>query len=190
MLKIVVPGATLFDERTEELIETRQCELQLEHSLVSISKWESKYHKTFLKQNVEKTQEELVYYIKCMTLNKNVDPNVYLALSYDNYMAIKDYMEDPMTATNIPKKDKRKQSSRVANEPLTSELIYYYMIKLQIPVEFQKWHINRLLTLIDLCGFKDEKPNKMSQKELCNRNANIRKANEAKIQAMKNAKGV
>lgn len=188
MLKIVVPGATLFDERTSELIETRQCELQLEHSLVSISKWESKYHKTFLRQGAERTSEELLYYIKCMTLNKNVDENVYLGLSYENYIDIKNYMDDPMTATKIPKDDKKNRST--SNEPLTSELIYYYMIKLEIPVEFQKWHINRLLTLIDLCGFKDEKPNKMSQKDLLKRNSDIRKANEAKINAMRKMKGV
>lgn len=188
MLKIVVPSATLFDERTEELIEIGQCELQLEHSLVSISKWEAKFHKTFLKQFNDKTQDELVYYIKCMTLNKNVDPNVYSCLTYDNYVAIRDYMENPMSATVVPKNEKA--SGKSVSEPLTSELIYYYMIKLQIPVEFQKWHINRLLKLIDLCGYKDEKPNKMSQKDLYKRNSDINKLNKAKFDAMKRTKGV
>lgn len=187
MLKIVVPGGTLFDERTEELIEVAQCELQLEHSLVSISKWEAKYHKTFLKHFNDKTSDELTYYIKCMTLNKNVDPNVYNCLTYDNFVSIKEYMENPMSATVVPHKDK--SAGKSMNEPLTSELIYYYMIKLQIPVEFQKWHINRLLKLIDLCGYKEEKPNKMSQRELAKRNSDINKLNKAKFDAMKQ-KGV
>ncbi len=154
MLSITVPGAERWDEATGEFITTKECRLQLEHSLVSISKWESKYGKEFISKK-EKTSEEMLDYIKCMTLTQCVDPNVYNNLSYENIEEVMKYIEAPMTATWFSKEDNKKTSRRV----VTSELIYYWMIKFGIPFECQKWHLNRLITLIRVCE-AEERPKK------------------------------
>lgn len=162
MLTITVPAAEFWNPIANEFINTKTCVLALEHSLVSISKWESKWNKPFLSKN-EKTDEEMIDYIRCMTLTQNVDPQVYYALTSSNYMAIKDYIDAPMTATTFPK-DSEKQNREI----VTSELIYYWMIASGIPFECQKWHINRLLTLIRVCGIKNSPKKKMSRKDAMN----------------------
>lgn len=151
MLRITIPGTEYWDEKKERFFYTRETHLQLEHSLVSISKWEAKWHKPFI-DNKDLTGEQIVDYIRCMTLTQNVDPNVYYQIDEDNLNKIKAYIDDPMTATWFSKTvgpPKRK-------EIVTSEIIYYWMIKLNIPVEFQKWHINRLITLIKVFEAKDD----------------------------------
>lgn len=180
MLHITVPATDLWDESTNSFISTKEQVLNLEHSLVSLSKWESKWNKPFLRKE-EKTSDEILYYVKCMTLNQNVDPNVYLALTQKNLQEIVDYIKAPMTATWFSE-DKNKNNSK---EVVTSELIYYWMIALNIPVEFQKWHLNRLLTLIRVCNIKNEPPKKMSKRALMSRNTSL---NQARRQAM-NSRG-
>lgn len=175
MLKIVVPATEFWDEAREEFIYKKEQTLQLEHSLVSLSKWESKWHKAFLGKQ-EKTEEEIIDYVRCMTLTQNVDPSVYVRLSMDNYKAINAYIESPMTATCFAE-EKAKGSQK---ETVTSELIYYWMIALNIPVEFQKWHLNRLLTLIKVCSIKNSPPKKHSRKEIMSRNAAINAARRSK----------
>lgn len=170
MLQIVVPAVEYWDEASEEFIKKDSQTLQLEHSLVSISKWESKWQKPFLAQS-EKTNEEILDYIRCMTITKNVDPEVYTRLSNENVDAINQYIESPMTATRIT--DRRK--SRSGHRTITSELIYYWMISYGIPVEFQKWHLNRLLTLIRVCEAENN-PEKMSRKEILAQNAALNEA--------------
>lgn len=178
MLEINVPGGEFWDERNKIFINTKATTLHLEHSLVSLSKWESKWHKAFLKKN-EKTNEEILDYIKCMTLTQNVDPNVYFALSPENIKDIKDYIDDPHTATkfyddpNTPKSTNR--------ETITSELIYYWMIALNIPFECQKWHLNRLLTLIEVCNRKNRPPKKMGQRQLMSRNSALNAARRQRL---------
>lgn len=171
MLQITIPAAELWDERNEKFIRTKKQTLQLEHSLVSISKWESKWCKAFLTKE-PKTAEEMIDYIRCMTLTQNVDPNIYVGLTNENIRQINEYIEAPMTATTFME-DK---SGRGSREVITSELIYYWMIALQIPWDARKWHINRLLTLIRVCNIKNQPPKKMSKGEIMRRNAELNAA--------------
>lgn len=180
MLRIIVPAAELFDEVKEEFIYKKEQSLQLEHSLVSLSKWESKWNKAFLGKQ-EKTEEEILDYVRCMTLTQNVDPEVYSRLSSDNYSAINAYIEAPMTATCFFD-DRQAKGSR---ETVTSELIYYWMISYNIPVEFQKWHLNRLLTLIRVCNVKNTPPKKRSKRDLMKHNAALNAARRSRL----NSKG-
>ena len=161
MLQLVIPlSPEGWDEKTEQFVEAKTYVLQLEHSLVSLSKWESKWEKPFFSK-AEKSYEEIIDYIKFMTISKNVDPNVYTHLTNGNIREINQYIEAPMTATTFSK-DKNQAKSR---EIITAELIYYWMIALNIPFECQKWHLNRLLTLIRVCNIKNSPPKKMSKKE-------------------------
>lgn len=159
MLPVYVPAAEFFDERTEEFIEVKACTLQLEHSLISISKWEAKWRKPFLGTD-EKTEEETLDYIRCMTITQNVDPMVYKAMPNSEIQRIKEYINAPMTATWF-KDDKRPPSRKV----ITSELVYYWMIAQNIPFECEKWHFNRLMTLIRICGEKSAPQKKMSKSD-------------------------
>ena len=180
MLTITIPAGELFDDNTQTFITTEKQTLRLEHSLVSLSKWESKWCKAFLSKE-EKTKEETIDYIKCMTITQNVDPNVYKFLSHSNITEINKYIESPMTATTFYED---KQSSR-SRETITSELIYYWMISLNIPMECQKWHLNKLLTLIRVCNIKNAPPKKMSRRETANRYAALNAARRNKL----NSKG-
>lgn len=167
MLQIKVPIVPeKWDEEKEEFVPPTFQVLNLEHSLVSLSKWESKWNKFYLSKE-EKTAEEVIDYIKCMTLTKNVDPEVYEHLTKTNIDEINRYIEAPMTATILPKSAKGKSSS----EMVSSESIYYWMITLGIPFECQKWHLNRLITLIGVCNAKNAPPKKMSKRQIMNQNA-------------------
>ena len=173
MLQITVPGRELFDEEHGQFLVVREQTLQLEHSLVSLSKWESKWCKAFLSTKAM-TSEETIDYIKCMTINKNVDPDVYNFLTNENIEQIKAYIEAPMTATYFSEDKSSKGTSR---ETVTAELIYYWMISLQIPIEeCQKWHLNRLLALIRVCNIKNTPPKKRSKREIMSRNAALNAA--------------
>lgn len=159
MLEIVVPSQKyeFFDERNEEFInvEVKETKLQLEHSLISIKKWESKYHKPFLGSK-DKTYEELCDYIECMTLNHGVDKSIYKWIPDDIVNKVVEYIKDPMTATKF--NDERLiGAQRSSREYVSAEIIYYWMISLNIPVEFQKWHLNQLLTLIKVVNIKNDK---------------------------------
>lgn len=160
-----------WDEKTEQFVEAKTQTLQLEHSLVSLSKWESKWVKPFFSKE-EKSYEEILDYIKFMTISKNVNPEIYSRLSQDNIREINEYIEAPMTATTFAK-DKNQTKNR---EIITAELIYYWLISLNIPFECQKWHLNRLLTLIRVCNIKNTPPKKMSKRDLASRNAQLNAA--------------
>lgn len=165
MLPITISAGELFDEATLEFISIdRDVNLQLEHSLVSLSRWESKWKKPFLNDN-EKSYEETIDYVRCMTLNKNIDPNIYRLLSSKNLEEIKAYINDPMTATTITNRD-----GGGKREILTSEVIYYDMIALNIPIECEKWHLNRLLMLIQVSNIKSQPGKKMSNNEILRSN--------------------
>lgn len=178
MLEIKVPKTEFFDEAAESFIQIPECTIHLEHSLLSLSKWESKWHKPFISNSKKNphSQEELLDYIRCMTLEKNVRPEVFLALSSDNIATINSYIEDPMTATTISNSSR----SSINREIITSELIYYWMISLGIPFECEKWHINRLITLIRVCSAKNN-PKKMSNRAILAQN---RALNEARKKAL------
>lgn len=178
MLKITVPGKQeLWDEKAEQFIirDDKDVVLRLEHSLISVSKWEAKHHVPFL--STEKTDAQIMDYIKCMTLNTDVDDSVYSRLTLNNIRAINEYIADPMTATTI----RDRNTNRRMNEIVTSELIYYWMIAYGIPAEFEKWHINRLIMLIRVCAAKNEPPKKRSQKDIMDEYRAINAANKAKF---------
>ena len=176
MLRIIVPiGTEGWDEKKREFVEPKVQVLKLEHSLVSLSKWESKWRKPFLSKQ-EKTLEETIDYVKCMTLTQNVDPEIYNYLTRENVKQINDYIEAPMTATTFSKDN----SSKINREVVTSELIYYWMIALNIPFECQKWHINRLLTLIRVCNVKNN-PSKKSRHDTVRDYAALNAARKKKL---------
>ncbi len=176
MLQITIPAVERWDERKQEFVTTKEQTLQLEHSLVSLSKWESKWCKAFLTKQ-EKTFEETLDYIKCMTITQNVNPEVYNHLTNKNIDEVNKYIEAPMTATYFSD-DKIVKTSR---EQITAELIYYWMIALNIPFECQKWHLNRLLTLIRVCNIKNQPPKKRSKKEIMSRNAALNAARRKQL---------
>ena len=178
MLQITIPlGLEEYDESSQEFICPETATLNLEHNLISISKWESKWCKSFLSKN-EKTLEETIDYIRCMTLDsEHVDPAIYGYLTNDHIIQINKYIEAPMTATHFSDTQKGKGSREV----ITSELIYYWMIALTIPLECQYWHLNRLLTLIRVCEIKNSPPKKMSKGEIARRNAELNAARRKQL---------
>ena len=176
MLNITIPKQELYDEENNEFINLPEKTICLEHSLVSVSKWESKWKKPFLSKE-PKTVEETIDYIKCMTITQNVDDKVYNYLSKKNIEDINKYIDDSMTATTFY--DTRKNTGRQEN--ITSELIYFWMISLNIPMECQKWHLNRLLTLIKICNIKNDSGKKMSRSEINSRNAALNAARRKKL---------
>ena len=181
MLYITIPATELWEELNQEFIITKATTLQLEHSLVSISKWEAKWQKPFLTKE-PKTSEETLDYIKCMTLTQNVNQSAYDRLSYQNVTEINNYVESAMTATTITERNKNKAGN---TEQITSELIYYWMIALNIPFDCQKWHLNRLLTLIRVCNIKNQPPEKRSRRDIMSRNAALNAARRQRL----NSKG-
>lgn len=176
MLYIVIPGMEYWDESKNEFVNTKEQSLQLEHSLISISKWESKWCKPFL-HTPNISNEELIDYVRCMTLTKNVDSSVYDRLTDNNMLQIKQYIESPMTATTFSDKDKGKGNKKI----ITSEVIYQWMVSLNIPFECQKWHLNRLITLIRVCNVENEPKKNMSKKDIMSRNRALNNARKNKL---------
>ena len=168
MLTIIVPGVEMFDEQSQEFVTRGDVTLELEHSLVSLSKWEQMYEKPFLGSE-EKTTEEVFEYIKIMTLTPNVPEEIFAKLSEDNITAINNYLDAQMTATWFHDAPGAPKSRDV----ITAELIYYWMITFQIPFECERWHLNRLFTLIRVCNIKQAKPKKMSRAEVAARNREL-----------------
>lgn len=168
MLTIVVPGIEMFDEVTGEFVTEGDITLELEHSLVSLSKWESMFEKPFLGKDI-KTTEEVLEYIKMMTLTPDIPPAVFAKLSTTNIETINAYIDAKMSATWFSDTPGAPPSRDV----ITSELIYYWMITFQIPFECQYWHLNRLFTLIRVCNIKQSKPKKMSRAEVAARNREL-----------------
>lgn len=175
MLTIKIPDQEFFNEETQEFFTMKGQTLQLEHSLVSLSKWESKWNKPFLSKE-DKTVEETMDYIKCMTITQNPKPHIYNLLTDKNILEIKNYIDAPMTATTFSNVNQGH-----SREIVTSELIYYWMISLNIPMKCEKWHLNRLLTLIRVCNIKNGPAKKMSKKEIMSRNAALNAARRKKL---------
>lgn len=164
MLKLVIPDQEYFDDGKSEFTLLKGQTIQLEHSLVSISKWESKWEKPFLTKE-PKTVEETIDYIKCMCITQNVKPHAFNNITDKNIETVSRYIAATMTATRFY--DSKEGNSR---EIITSELIYYWMISYNIPIKCEKWHLNRLLALIRVCNIKNNPPKKMSRSEIINRN--------------------
>lgn len=176
MLHIDIGGGEFFNDLTNEFYYVKPRTITMEHSLLSISKWESKWKKPYLSSDSRTFEEELDY-IRCMTITKDVDPLLYNNLSIDDYKKIREYCDDPHTATTITSYLPKNRRART----ITSELIYCWMVSYNIPSEYEKWHINRLLTLIRVCGIENN-PNgkKMSRAEVARQNAELNRARRAK----------
>lgn len=182
MLEIVIPEVEHWDDDKEifyKTLGTRGKKIQLEHSLVSLRKWEAKWHKPFLKDD-EKSLEEIIDYIRCMTITKGVPDDAYDYIPVELIKKITNYMQDPSTATwfSEPIGGKAKAGKR---ETITAEVIYYWMIALNIPTEYEKWHLNQLLTLIKVVNIKnDPKGTKIDKKEAARQRAALNAARRAK----------
>ena len=179
MKTIIIPAADYFDEENEKFITTKEHKLVIEHSLVSISKWESKWKKPFI-SNEDKTVEELQDYVRCMTLTQNVDENVYKIIPASILNEVIEYMNDTMSATWFS--DINKNNGR-NGETITSELIYYWMTAANIPIECQKWHLNRLMTLIRIAGEKNQPPKKMSKNDILKQNKSLNAMRRARAKS-------
>lgn len=166
MIRITIPEIKGYDDNLGEFVNIPETIVDLEHSLLSVMKWEAKWHKAFLKEG-NKTDEELLDYIRCMVITKNVDPYIFNFLGSENVQKIILYIQDPSSAVHLPDHG-RNLTIDTKRDVITAEVLYYYMIKLNIPIEFQKWHLNRLITLINVIGIKDgngNKKKKMTQAE-------------------------
>jgi hypothetical protein len=178
MLSITIPGTQMFNEIAQEFITQGDVVLELEHSLVSLSKWEQKFEKPFLGRD-EKTPEETLSYIKDMVVTPDIPEAVFEKLTEANIKAINEYLEAKMTATWFHDPPGAPRSRDV----ITSELVYYWMIVFQIPFECQHWHLNRLFTLIRVCNIKQAKPKKMSRTEMASRNRELNAQRKAQLKS-------
>lgn len=161
---ITIPAQELFIP-PDRFVYTKETTIKIEHSLVAIAKWEAKWHVPFLDEHTEKTNEMMIDYIRCMTISQNVDPTVYKFLTSDVIQEINDYIDDPMTATWF-KESKHGNKGEV----VTNEVVYYWMIAQNIPMECAKWHFNHLMTLIRVCSEKNAPQKKMSKREILSQN--------------------
>lgn len=181
MLTIYVNEVELYDELKEEFITIKAKTLQFEHSLISLSKWESEYKKPFLTSSNLKTDNELYYYLECMCIQNITSDELKLILTTKNIELINTYIDEKRTATWFNELNKDKLN----NEQITSELLYYWMIAMNIPLACEKWHLSRLLTLIKICNEKNKKPTKLTNKEISERNRKLNEERRAKY----NSKG-
>lgn len=184
VIHIISQNKEYWDPIKNEFINVtvEEQDISLEHSLVSLSKWESRHHKPFLGKE-EKTEEEVIDYIKCMTITQNVKDEVYdfIAKDKEKLKKINDYIQDSMTATTFYERKPTNQTGRPHKEIITSELIYYWMGSYQIPFSCEKWHLNRLLTLIRIYNIKNDNGKKMSKNEILANNKALNAARRAKM---------
>lgn len=179
MLTIVVKGKELWDEKEQVFVKPDEdVVLEFEHSLVSLSKWESHYKKPFLTED-SKTQEEVLYYIRCMALRPDVPEEVFAGLELSHLAEINEYMNDPMTATFF---NEPKTPGRPSAKIITNELIYYWMSGFGLPMEMQYWHLNRLFTQLKVCNLESQPPKKLSPGEAAARTRAINEANRKKYE--------
>jgi len=180
MLRIIIEGDEVYNEKDNSFETVGDVVLDLEHSLISVSKWESKYNKPFL-SSVDKTSEEIFGYLQAMIVTDGVDPDVLYRCSQKNIDLIQQYIDSSQSATTFGQMPER----RGPGEVITSELVYYWMVAFNIPFECEHWHINRLFALIRICNIKNSKPKKMSRTEIAMRNRDL----NAKRRAELNTKG-
>lgn len=176
MLNLIIEGAEFYDETSETFHIVDDVELPLEHSLVSLSKWESELKKPFLSKD-EKSPHEIRLYIKAMIISDNYPPDIVSRLSPENMSAINAYIDSSESATTFGIMPEAKGRG----ETVTSELIYYWMVMFNIPFECQTWHLSRLFSLIRICNLKSSKPKKMTRHELAARNHALNEKRRAQL---------
>lgn len=177
MLSIVIPAMEVYDEEHHLFIDLPEVKLSLEHSLVSLSKWEAKWHKPYL--HGDKTDEEVLDYIRCMTITQNVNPEVFKRIPLKTIRQIIAYIEDPMTATTFREDPHAKKNRQI----ITAEVVYAMMFNFNIPKECEKWHLNRLFALLRVCGEMQAPSKKMSKKDILRQNKAINEARRAKLKS-------
>lgn len=165
MLKLIVGEEEFYNEVTEMFETTQGFELELEHSLISLSKWESKTKIPFLTKEA-KTEEQIRLYVEAMIITPDYPSDIVAMLSQENMNTINRYIESTESATTFGSMPETKGRG----ETITSELIYYWMVAFNIPFECERWHLNRLFSLIRICNIKNTKPKQMSKHELAARN--------------------
>lgn len=171
MLQLTIPRTEFWNERTNEFLYTEETVLRLEHSLLSISKWESKWNKAFLTKK-DKTPEEILDYFRCMSLDDHPD-YIYQALSPEQFKEIENYISLPMTATKILSNAPQQNKGGKPKDVVTSELIYYWMLSYQIPKDCENWHLNKLMALIQVFNAKNTPPKKGNMRDIMKRNSDI-----------------
>lgn len=177
MLNLTIKKQSLYNEKENRFYDVKEdVNLELEHSLLAISKWESKWHVPFLEKK-EKTREQVIDYVRCMSLDPNISSVVFYGLSNEQLQAVSEYINDPMTATTITNYN---QSSRGKAEIVTSELIYYWMNECNISKECETWHLNRLLRLIEITSIKRQPEKKMPKRGVMAQNRALNAARRAK----------
>lgn len=179
--EIFVPKQRLFNEQTRKFHTVNNTTLHLKHSLLSINKWEMITHRAFFYEpETLRNEEDLREYVSCMCLDQKVDPYVYYALTPKDFQTIETYMEAKMTASLISSDDKKQKPERI-----TSEVIYFYMTQLNIWKDCEKWHINRLLTLIEVSNIKLGGGRKLTKEESAKKNREIWEKNRAREAEMR-----
>lgn len=178
MLEIYVEGETFWNEELQEFYDMAPKTFHFEYSLAAISKWEMKWHIPYLTEDT-KTQEQVRDFIRCMCLDEEPPDELHLAILSTRYAEeFNAYTKDPMTATTIKSVDKFPSHSR--NNIQTNELIYHLMTVNNIPFECDKWHFNRLMTLIRVCNEQNGEKKPMTKRETLEYQAALNKARRAK----------
>lgn len=177
MLKIIVQGQELFNEATNEFTVVDGIELEFEHSLLALSKWESIYEKPFLGPD-EKTNEELIGYMKAMLVTPGVSSEVFSLVSPENILEIQRYIDSKQSATTF---GSLPDTPKAAKEIISSELIYYWLVAFTIPFDVETWHLNRLFALIRICNIKNSKPKKMTPSQIAERNRELNAQRKAQL---------
>ena len=175
MLELIIPTTEVYQAWNNRFVDIPSCVLTLEHSLISVAKWESKWHIPYL--NAKKTTAQELDYIRCMAIGPVKDDRIFSALSNEHIDQIRTYIDDVMTATTF---SERGSSKKMSKEIVTAEILYYRMFINDIPMECQKWHLNRLLTLIRVCDTKNSSPTKMNKRETASRYAEQNALRKAK----------
>lgn len=177
MIRISTPSGEYYDDARQEFVTVVGQTVLLEHSLRSLAKWEARWKKPFLSKQ-EKSRAETIDYVRCMAVTPGVDPSIFETLTSENLAQISQYINNPMTATTFSDRNQNKRPSR---EIVTAELIYYWMVALQIPFECQDWHLNRLLTLIHVCEIKNQPKKKVNQKQAASERTRLNRARKAQL---------
>lgn len=177
MLKLFLPKLDVWDEKAEEFKEFGGIQVELEHSLYTISQWESKWKIPFANTKGLTREQLLDYIMNFMCQTPDVPTNAWLAMSQKELQTISDYLEDPACATTIKS---RPYGHGGKKEVVSAELIYFYMTQFGIPFECERWHLNKLMKLIDVCAIKNAPPKKMGRKEAAIQQAQLNAARRAK----------